>query len=265
VWTPRTPQAPQAPRTVAFDDCRECVLVEKQNGDVREQVIKAATRLFSDKGYEGTKMNEIAQGAGVNKALIYYYFPSKQSLLDHIIDTFFDEVTSMGIGFIQKNITRLIEEGRLDILPDRMHFTTAEDMQEFKRGQREWYRVMMGHLLDKRDVLRIVLAEALRTGKQHDALFRFFKLSENNEQNPLYRAVHSADPDYTYSDAAIFRKFFFSLLPSVNFAVFFDDYQAASGISNERMYETYLDLLEWTYAGHYVGSDIIIDFPNNPM
>ncbi|MDR1532304.1 MAG: TetR/AcrR family transcriptional regulator [Clostridiales bacterium] len=233
--------------------------MEKPNGDVKEQILKAATRLFSDKGYEGAKMNEIAQSAGVNKALIYYYFPSKQSVLDCILDNFFDEIVDMGIGFIQKSITRLIEEGRLDILPDRMRFTTMDDLREFKKMLYEYYRDAMRHFLDRRGVLRIVLAEALRSGEQHDALFRFFTLSESNKKNPFYVAVYNADPDISYSKPAIFRKFFFSLLPMVNFAVFYDDYKAISGMNDEEMHKAYLNSLESLYAGNYVGQDIIID------
>ena len=47
---------------------------------VREKILDAATRLFAEKGYHGTSMKEVAKLAGVNKALLFYYFNSKENM-----------------------------------------------------------------------------------------------------------------------------------------------------------------------------------------
>jgi drug/metabolite transporter (DMT)-like permease len=49
--------------------------------DARERIIDAATQLFSQKGFDATRVNDIANTANVNKALIYYYFKSKEDIL----------------------------------------------------------------------------------------------------------------------------------------------------------------------------------------
>ena len=41
--------------------------------------------------------------------------------------------------------------------------------------------------------------------------------------------MHNADPDFDYDDGLIFRKFFFSLMPLISFAVYSDDYAEMSG------------------------------------
>jgi AcrR family transcriptional regulator len=46
----------------------------------RKEIIKAAEKVFFAKGYDQVTMDEIAQEAEVNKALLYYYFKSKESL-----------------------------------------------------------------------------------------------------------------------------------------------------------------------------------------
>lgn len=47
----------------------------------REQLmIEVATRCFSERGYHATSMDEIAEGAGVTKPMVYAYFGSKQGL-----------------------------------------------------------------------------------------------------------------------------------------------------------------------------------------
>ncbi|MES2629210.1 MAG: TetR family transcriptional regulator [Bacteroidota bacterium] len=52
----------------------------------QQQIISAAERLFASKGFDGTSVREIAQEAGVNLAMISYYFGSKEKLLEAIFD-----------------------------------------------------------------------------------------------------------------------------------------------------------------------------------
>ena len=46
----------------------------------RQQLIEAGARLFAEHAYEEISMREVAQAAGVSKALLYHYFPSKIEL-----------------------------------------------------------------------------------------------------------------------------------------------------------------------------------------
>jgi len=48
------------------------------------QLIETAERLFATKGFEGTSVRDIAQEAGINIAMISYYFGSKEKLLEAI-------------------------------------------------------------------------------------------------------------------------------------------------------------------------------------
>ncbi len=47
----------------------------------REQIIKAATRLFSEQGYYVTTIQDIAREAGISVGLIYQYFKDKDDVL----------------------------------------------------------------------------------------------------------------------------------------------------------------------------------------
>jgi len=47
----------------------------------RSQIISAARQVFSRKGYDAATVDEIAEGAGVSKGLIYHYFRSKEDIL----------------------------------------------------------------------------------------------------------------------------------------------------------------------------------------
>ncbi|MBS0333899.1 MAG: TetR/AcrR family transcriptional regulator [Proteobacteria bacterium] len=52
----------------------------------RREYIRVASRVFLDKGLGMATMQDIADAAGVPKVLIYRIFPSKQALLDAILD-----------------------------------------------------------------------------------------------------------------------------------------------------------------------------------
>lgn len=58
-------------------------------GEKEEAILNAAIEVFTEKGFHGTKMQEIADRAGTNKALLHYYFRSKERLYSHIFERVF--------------------------------------------------------------------------------------------------------------------------------------------------------------------------------
>ncbi len=48
--------------------------------DRRQQILEVASGIFARKGYEGATTREIAEEAGVNEALLFRHFPSKENL-----------------------------------------------------------------------------------------------------------------------------------------------------------------------------------------
>src|ERR1700749_726236 len=54
--------------------------------DKREHILVVAEALFGEKGFDGTSVRDIAQQAGVNLAMISYYFGSKEKLLEALIE-----------------------------------------------------------------------------------------------------------------------------------------------------------------------------------
>lgn len=54
--------------------------------EARERLLRAAEKLFAQKGYAATAVHELTDAAGVNRALLYYYFEDKHSLYKAVID-----------------------------------------------------------------------------------------------------------------------------------------------------------------------------------
>ncbi|MGE5397501.1 MAG: TetR/AcrR family transcriptional regulator [Chitinophagales bacterium] len=57
---------------------------ENDTSDSRKKILQAAEEVFSEKGFDGARVDEIARRSGVNKALLYYYFQNKESILDEL-------------------------------------------------------------------------------------------------------------------------------------------------------------------------------------
>ncbi len=73
----------------------------KDNKDTEMKILQAARQVFLSKGYEGARMQEIADSAGINKALLHYYFRKKENLFVEIIKQalgdFFPKITNIWV------------------------------------------------------------------------------------------------------------------------------------------------------------------------
>lgn len=66
----------------------------RYNKDTEEKILLVALKIFREKGFNGAKTQEIADEAGINKALLHYYFTSKAVLFEKVFLLSLDEVFS---------------------------------------------------------------------------------------------------------------------------------------------------------------------------
>ena len=59
----------------------------QQEMDTKQRILSAATQTFAMKGKAGARVEEIAYLAKANKAMIYYYYTSKDRLYEEVLDT----------------------------------------------------------------------------------------------------------------------------------------------------------------------------------
>jgi len=68
-----------------------------------ERILAAATEAFAAQGYFGARTQTIADAAGVNKAMLHYYFRSKENLYGHVIKAAFMRIlTQVGEAWLHK-------------------------------------------------------------------------------------------------------------------------------------------------------------------
>jgi TetR/AcrR family transcriptional regulator len=67
----------------------------------RAHILDAAVRQFSANGLAGARTEQIAEEAGVNKALLYYYFKSKEDLYAAAVEFVFEGVRTANIALLE--------------------------------------------------------------------------------------------------------------------------------------------------------------------
>lgn len=68
-----------------------------------EKIIDAARKLFTQNGFSATRTRDIAEEAGINLALLNYYFRSKQNLFQIIIEEKFDQLFGVIIPILSNS------------------------------------------------------------------------------------------------------------------------------------------------------------------
>ena len=61
---------------------------QRRKEDRPQEITAAALAAFAEKGYAGTRVEEVAQRAGVSKGLLYLYFKTKEELFKAVVRSF---------------------------------------------------------------------------------------------------------------------------------------------------------------------------------
>jgi AcrR family transcriptional regulator len=86
----------------------------QQSQDSRDEILKAATQLFANRGFHETSMSEVAREARVSKALIFWHFKTKEELflavLNRLLEPYFIDFAEESRMLDERHqILRLVE------------------------------------------------------------------------------------------------------------------------------------------------------------
>ncbi|NUM79381.1 TetR/AcrR family transcriptional regulator [bacterium] len=80
-----------------------------------EKIIEAARNVFHRKGFDGARMQEIADEAGINKAMLHYYFRSKDQLFEAVFKEALGRIFPMLLSILMSD--EPIEENLKKFIP----------------------------------------------------------------------------------------------------------------------------------------------------
>jgi AcrR family transcriptional regulator len=94
-----------------------------------ESLLQVAVKLFNERGYDGTSMEDLSRKLGITKSAIYHHVPSKEELLRLSVDRALDglfEIAAETAELEGRAIDRLehLVRGSVLVLADRLPFVT---------------------------------------------------------------------------------------------------------------------------------------------
>ena len=136
--------------------------------DMKHTIKSVAVDLFHRKGYFATSMSDIASGCGIQKASIYYHYPSKEDLLFHIMESTMDDLMDHLHSSLDK--TADIEKNMRAAVRSHVQFHLERQKENFISNSElrgltpEHYQEIVGKRDAYEQVIQNLIADGCRTG-----------------------------------------------------------------------------------------------------
>ncbi len=187
----------------------------------RGRILQAAIKVFAEKGFEGSRVDEISREANVPKSLIYYHFKSKNEILEVLINDFIEEYKQ-----ILAEQAKETHQQKAQSLPARM------ESVYYQFGQRH------------ADLVRIILIDSLKKSTERPVLYKMLDalIAHEMSLNP--------DADYDVQERRV-TEFFTSLLPSCAYLCFGQSWQDYYTVGKQQFDELFLKVYSETHGAYH--------------
>jgi AcrR family transcriptional regulator len=156
---------------------------QARRSERREAILAAALEEFSARGFAATRLDDVAQRAGVAKGTIYLYFRDKESLFQELVRAMLSPLVGVIEAAPLRDLPiRAVAEMIIDVFVNDIYGTRRKDVirltlaegPRFPKIAEFYYREVIGRVLP---VMRALLTRAVERGElDHDALARFPQL-----------------------------------------------------------------------------------------
>lgn len=189
--------------------------------NARERILSTAVKIFAEKSYEGSRIDEIARAANVPKSLIYYHFKSKEEMLQVLIDNFI------------KDYLELIGD-----TVDESHQEKAEELTGRMRSR--YYEFGQKNA----DLVRVILIDSLKKTKEKPVLFQIID---------AMIAKEAKQKNYIESEIQERRiaEFFTSFMPNYAYLCFADSWTQYFQLDRKQFDQMYLKVYEETHGAYH--------------
>lgn len=193
----------------------------------KQRILEAAAQVFAESGYDGARVDEIARRAGVNKALIYYYYDNKESLLSLLFQETRDAVFAL-----------------LDsITSPSLDFNSTESNSRFLRA-------ILDLLEERQNVIRLVIMESAKRTPINDRIFGLL-------EEVLIRMFSFADDARLSSgqDRAkgMVTEFFTGIMPLLNYVAYHEIWMDRFNIGEPELRENFIEAFIGTHIAYTLG------------
>ncbi|WP_373897200.1 TetR/AcrR family transcriptional regulator [Haloimpatiens sp. FM7315] len=142
----------------------------------KKAIFESGVKVFSEKGFTGATMDEIAANAGLVKGTLYYHFKSKQEIFDYII--------SEGISIIKDEVQEAVKREK-----------------NYISKIRELCRIQLNVVYNNRDFVKVVMSELWGRGDINseikNAITKYISYIENNLKEGMESGeVRKGEPSF---------------------------------------------------------------------
>lgn len=154
-----------------------------------QRIRKAALKEFSTYGLEGARMARIARQAGANKALLFYYFSSKENLYQEVMK----EALNLVVPQLQRALRDVQEPEELIVALPRIYV-------RFALRHPDYIRMILHELIRQPQAMALRMAKALKSYQPSPPLEMKKTISGwgarglLNEKNPAQLALNLLPP-----------------------------------------------------------------------
>jgi TetR/AcrR family transcriptional regulator, cholesterol catabolism regulator len=137
----------------------------------REEIVEAAAHVFRDRGFEAATLRDVAVAMGTDRASLYYYFGSKEELLQEIVrqalgrDIEIAEAVKRSKASTKDKIAALIEAMVNSYAANYPHMSVyIEDLGRIARQDSEWSTDVIARTRAYESLVNSILAKGQRDG-----------------------------------------------------------------------------------------------------
>lgn len=147
---------------------------ERNPEETRRRILDAAEAEFARKGYDGTRLRDIALAVGVHHALLHHYFKDKEGLFRAVLERAIEGVSSKAFELLRttgdiRALTASFVETLVDFLAENQHLALILHFASLDEGSPAFTICEeIGFLLVK--PLLDATAAAIKTGQQAGVL-----------------------------------------------------------------------------------------------
>ncbi len=180
----------------------------RKSDQTKNKILTAALDEYASKGFAGTRVDQIAQVAGVNKAMIYYYFASKEEL--------FNELIRLEMEQLKQELGEVLSERDVNSLEDMTQAT----------------RELLEYVESKKKLLRVLMSGAILQEALQPPLFQLLDLTTATGIEIAQKAGRTM-PELNGDD--LLNELFSGLLPLIHFVLLRDGLHAYYGWDQETL------------------------------
>jgi AcrR family transcriptional regulator len=195
----------------------------------RRKILAVAEKIFASKGFDATRVDDIAAQAHVNKALIYYYFKSKSAILEELYNNFI-ELCAKRSEKIYENLENILSE----------------------KFMHNFYHDAIEFMENNTNLLRIIMIESMKKTRHTPLLLKTLGTYSGPKAQQIAEQARQKGIHVEGSiQQVLVTEFFTKSVPIMFFILFHEAWINYFGVKEKDLKEWFIAAIESTHMAHH--------------